>query len=160
MRYALFLLTLFLAAPAWAAPWLALKPVALSASGSPATISVDKKTGPVSALRLRIDGATVHLDSLVLIPIKGDPIPLHVPQILKTGESSGLIRIPGTAVPTAKLRLGYRVSGGKKAVLSVRLKTAGAPQNGTITYPQSDDTITYPQSGGPELIRPILPVEQ
>lgn len=133
MRYILFLLVLFLAGPAWAGPWLNLDPVRLSSSGTE-SMDVGEKAGPISALRLRIDGATVHLGSLSLIPVKGEPIVLNAPQILKSGESSGLLRVPGPATVISKIRLQYRVADRKNAILSVRLKAEKA-QNATTDLP-------------------------
>jgi hypothetical protein len=42
--------------------------------------------------------------------------------LLKSGESSGLINIPGLAIAIDKLKLEYRISGDRDAVMTVRLK--------------------------------------
>ena len=117
-----FFVSLLLVFPAHAGPWVTLDPLELSSSGTEATLSVGQEKGKTDNLRFRIDGATVHLDSLTLVPVEGDPIPLRIPMILKSGESSGLINIPGLAVPIDKLKLEYRISGGRDAVMTFRLK--------------------------------------
>ncbi|WP_028577152.1 hypothetical protein [Desulfomicrobium escambiense] len=113
---------LVLAAPALAGPWVALAPVTLSASGAGASLPVGEKMGKIDNLRFQIDGATVQLNGLVLVPVKGDPIPLKIPVQLKSGESSGLINIPGPAVAIDKLTLDYRITDGRPAAITLRVK--------------------------------------
>lgn len=113
---------LVLAAPALAGPWVALEPVTLSASGAGASLPVGEKMGKIDNLRFQIDGATVQLNGLVLVPVKGDPIPLKIPVQLKSGESSGLINIPGPAVAIDKLNLDYRITDGRPAAITLRVK--------------------------------------
>jgi hypothetical protein len=123
MKHLFFLFAcLLLASPAQAGPWIALEPLELPASGSNATLSIGAEKGKVDNIRFRIDGATVHLESLTLLPVEGDPIPLRIPMLLKSGESSGLINIPGLAIAIDKLKLEYRISGDRDAVMTVRLK--------------------------------------
>ncbi|GAB6110831.1 hypothetical protein [Desulfomicrobium salsuginis] len=113
---------LVLAAPALAGPWVALEPVTLSASGAGASLPIGEKMGKIDNLRFQIDGATVQLNGLVLVPVKGDPIPLKIPVQLKSGESSGLINIPGPAVAIDKLNLDYRITDGRPAAITLRVK--------------------------------------
>lgn len=113
---------LVLAAPALAGPWVALEPVELSASGASVSLPVGEKMGKIDNLRFQIDGATVQLNGLVLMPVKGDPIPLKTPVQLKSGESSGLINIPGSAVAIDKLKLDYRITDGRPAAITLRVK--------------------------------------
>ncbi len=123
MKHLLFFFVSFLLVfPAQAGPWVALDPLELPASGSEASLSVGQEKGKIDNLRFRIDGATVHLESLTLVPVEGDPIPLRIPMILKSGESSGLINIPGMAVTIDKLKLEYRISGDRGAIITFRLK--------------------------------------
>lgn len=131
MHRILFLLILLVSVPAWAAPWIFLEPATISGSGS-VTIDAGKKLGPISALRFQIDGATVHLESLTLVPVKGDSIPLRVPQILKSGEASGLIRIPGQAILVDELRLKYRIPDRRKAIVTMRLRPVAQQENATL----------------------------
>lgn len=118
----LLLASLALAAPALAGPWIVLEPVALTASSANATLPVGEKLGKIDNLRFQIDGATVQLNGLTLVPVKGDPIPLHIPVQLKSGESSGLINIPGQAIAVDKLKLSYRITDGRPATITLRLK--------------------------------------
>ena len=118
----LLLAGLLLTSPALAGPWTALDPVSLPASGSNASLPVGEKLGKIDNLRLQINGATVHLKGLVLVPVKGDPMPLKTPVQLKSGESSGLINIPGQAVVIDKLKLDYRITDGRPATITVRVK--------------------------------------
>ncbi len=122
MKSILLLISLLLATPVLAGPWLAHKPLELSASRTTATLSVGKEMGKIDNLRFQIDGATVHLESLTLIPVEGDPIPLRTPSQLKSGESSGLVNIPGKAIIIDKLKLEYRITEGKPATITFRLK--------------------------------------
>ena len=122
MKSILLLVSLLLASPALAGPWIALEPVVLSASGTSANLPVGEKLGKIDNLRFQIDGATVHFDSLELIPPKGDPILLRTPILLKSGESSGLVNIPGQAVVIDKLKLQYRITDGKPALITLRIK--------------------------------------
>lgn len=123
MKHLFFLFACFLlVSPAQAGPWVALDPLELSPSGSDATLSIGEERGKVDNLRFRIDGATVHLESLTLVPVEGDSVPLHIPLLLKSGESSGLINIPGMAVAIDKLKLEYRISGNEAATVTFRLK--------------------------------------
>jgi hypothetical protein len=123
MKHLFFLFVfLLLVSSAQAGPWVALDPLELSPSASEATVSVGEERGKVDNLRFRIDGATVHLESLTLIPVEGDSVSLHIPLLLKSGESSGLINIPGMAVAIDKLRLEYRISGDTPATMTFRLK--------------------------------------
>ena len=110
------------ASAALAGPWVALDPVKLSASGTNASLPVGEEKGKIDNLRFQIDGATVRLDSLTLIPVDGDPIPLRIPVQLKSGESSGLINIPGLAIAIDKLMLVYRITDGRPATLTLRVK--------------------------------------
>lgn len=123
MKSIILLVSLLLASPALAGPWTALEPVALSASGTSESLPVGEKLGKIDNLRFRIDGATVQFESLLLIPVKGDPIPLKTPVLLKSGESSGLINIPGMAIAIDKLKLQYRITDGKPATITLRVKT-------------------------------------
>lgn len=118
----LLLVGLLLAAPALAGPWTALEPVSLPASGGNASLPVGEKLGKVDNLRFHIDGATVQLKSLVLVPVKGQPMPLKTPVQLKSGESSGLINIPGPAVAIDRLKLDYRITDGRTATITLRVK--------------------------------------
>jgi hypothetical protein len=123
MKSVLLLLAgLLLASPALAGPWTALEPVSLPASGSSASLPVGEKLGKIDNLRFQIDGATVQLKGLVLVPVKGEPIPLNTPEQLKPGESSGLINIPGQAVVIDKLKLDYRITDGRPATITLRVK--------------------------------------
>lgn len=122
MKSILLLICLLLSTPVLAGPWLAQEPLQLSASGTTATLSVGKEKGKIDNLRFQIDGATVHLESLTLIPVEGDPIPLRTPLLLKSGESSGLVNIPGKAIIIDKLKLEYRITEGKPATITFRLK--------------------------------------
>jgi len=122
MKSILLLISLLLATPVLAGPWLAQEPLELSATGTTATLSVGKEKGKIDNLRFQIDGATVHLESLTLIPVEGDPIPLRTPLLLKSGESSGLVNIPGKAIIIDKLKLEYRITEGKPATITFRLK--------------------------------------
>ena len=118
----LLLAVLLLASPALAGPWTILEPVSLPASGGNASLPVGEKLGKIDNLRFQIDGATVQLKGLVLVPVKGDPIPLNAPVQLKSGESSGLINIPGQAVAIDKLKLDYRITNGRPAAITLRVK--------------------------------------
>jgi hypothetical protein len=122
MKSILLLVALVLASPAMGAPWTAMKPVELSPSGTTASLPVGEKLGLIDNLRFQIDGATVHLESLTLIPVKGDPISLRIPLQLKSGESSGLINIPGMGEVIDKLKLQYRITDGKPAAITLRVK--------------------------------------
>lgn len=117
-----FLLCILSAAPVMAGPWTAMDPIQLSAQDTSATLPVGEKLGKIDKLRFSIEGATVQFESLTLIPVKGDPIDLRTPVQLKSGESSGLVNIPGTGVTVDKLRLKYRITGDKPATLTLRLK--------------------------------------
>jgi hypothetical protein len=127
MRRIFFMVILLLSAPVWAAPWIFLEPAVLSGSGY-ATFDAGKKLGPVSAVRFQVDGATVHLESLTLVPVRGENILLRVPQILKSGEASGLIRIPGSIL-VHELRLKYRILDRRKAKITMRLRPAAGQEN-------------------------------
>lgn len=105
-----------------AGPWTALEPVRLLASDTSATLPVGEKLGKIDNLRFRIDGATVMFESLTLIPVEGEPIELRAPVQLKSGESSGLINIPGMATVIDKLKLVYRITDGKPATMTLRIK--------------------------------------
>lgn len=118
----LLLASLLLATPALAGPWLALEPVELPASGTSKTLTVGEKLGKIDNIRFQIDGATVRLDSLTLVPVEGEPIPLHIPVQLKSGESSGLINIPGKAIIIDTLKLVYRITEGRPAMITIRVK--------------------------------------
>lgn len=121
--FSLFLLaTCLLAAPAMAGPWTTLEPVSLSASSTSASLPVGEKLGKIDNLRFGVDGATVQFESLTLIPVKGEPIALRTPVQLKSGESSGLINIPGPAVAIDTLKLEYRIIQGGPATLTLRAK--------------------------------------
>ena len=117
-----FLATCLLAAPVMAGPWTTLEPVKLSASTFSANLPVGEKLGKIDNLRFGIVGATVQFKSLTLIPVKGDPIALRTPLQLKSGESSGLINIPGQSVVIDKLKLEYRIIQGGPATLTLRVK--------------------------------------
>lgn len=116
------LLGILPATAALAGPWSALEPVQLFASDTSATLPVGEKLGKIDNLRFKIDGATVAFESLTLIPVEGDPIPLRIPVQLKSGESSGLINIPGMAIAIDKLKLVYRITDGKPATMTLRIK--------------------------------------
>ena len=118
----LLLASLLLATPTLAGPWLALEPVELPASGTSKTLTVGEKRGKIDNIRFQIDGATVRLDSLTLVPVEGEPIPLHIPVQLKSGESSGLINIPGKAIIIDTLKLAYRITEGRPAMITIRVK--------------------------------------
>lgn len=120
--FCLIFISLLLAAPALAGPWLTRNPVELSPSDTSVTIEVGEKLGKIDNLRFQIEGATVHLDGLTLIPAQGQPIALKIPGLLKSGESSGLINIPGMALAIEKLRLEYRISDGKTAFVTFKIK--------------------------------------
>jgi len=122
MKRNLFLVCIFLATPALAGSWITIAPVVLSGSGT-ATLPVGEKIGAVDKLRLQIEGATVHMDGLALIPAKGDPIFLRHPILLKSGESSGQISIPGPSLTVDKLKLAYRVSAGTQAQITLRVRS-------------------------------------
>jgi hypothetical protein len=117
-----FLLCTLSVAPAMAGPWTTMDPVRLSAQDTSTTLPVGEKLGKIDKLRFSIDGATVQFESLTLIPVKGDPIDLRTPVQLKSGESSGLVNIPGTGVTVDKFVLKYRISGGNPAMITLRLK--------------------------------------
>jgi hypothetical protein len=117
-----FLLCILLANPVMAGPWITMEPVRLSAQDTSATLPVGEKQGQIDKLRFGVEGATVQFESLILIPIKGDPIDLRTPVQLKSGESSGLVNIPGTGVTVDKFMLKYRITGGNPATLTLRLK--------------------------------------
>lgn len=122
MKSILLLVSLLLSSPALAGPWTTLEPVTLSASGTTESLPVGEKLGKIDNLRFQIDGATVQFGSLILIPVKGDPIPLNTPVQLKPGESSGLINIPGMAIAIDELKLQYRITEGRPATITVRVK--------------------------------------
>lgn len=122
MKSILLLVALVLASPAMGAPWTAMEPVELSPSGTTASLPVGEKLGLIDNLRFQIVGATVNLESLTLLPVKGDPISLRIPQQLKSGESSGLINIPGMGEVIDKLKLQYRITDGKPATITLRVK--------------------------------------
>jgi hypothetical protein len=117
-----FLLCILLANPVMAGPWVTMEPVRLSAQDTSVTLPVGEKQGLVDKLRFSIEGATVQFESLTLIPVKGEPIDLRTPVQLKSGESSGLVNIPGTGVTVDKFILKYRISGGNPAILTLRIK--------------------------------------
>lgn len=116
------LIFLLLVSPALAAPWLNHDPVTLSPADKSVTIDVGEKIGNIDNIRFQIDGATVHLDGLTVIPVKGDQVTLRIPQILKSGESSGLINIPGNGVVIKKLKLDYHITEGKPATVTFKIK--------------------------------------
>lgn len=122
MKRTLLFVCIFLATPALAGSWITLAPVVLSGSGT-ATLPVGEHLGAVDKLRLQVEGATVHMDGLTLIPAKGDPIFLRHPILLKSGESSGQISIPGPSPTVDKLKLAYRVSAGTQAQLTPRVRS-------------------------------------
>ncbi|UTF50337.1 hypothetical protein NLA06_00190 [Desulfomicrobium sp. ZS1] len=126
MKSLILLCTLVLgilpAAAAVAGPWTTLEPVQLSASDTSATLPVGEKLGKIDNLRFKIDGATVTFESLTLIPVKGDPIPLRHPVQLKSGESSGLVNIPGMSTAIDTLKFVYRITDGKPATMTLRIK--------------------------------------
>ena len=122
MKSILLLVSLLLSSPALAGPWTALEPVTLSPSGTTESLPVGEKLGKIDNLRFGIVGATVQFKSLTLIPVKGDPIALRTPLQLKSGESSGLINIPGQSVVIDKLKLEYRIIQGGPATLTLRVK--------------------------------------
>ncbi len=122
MKSILLLVSLLLSSPALAGPWTALEPVTLSASGTTESLPVGEKLGKIDNLRFKIDGATVQFGSLLLIPVKGDPSPLNTPVQLKSGESSGFINILGMAIAIDKLKLQYRITEGRPATITVRVK--------------------------------------
>lgn len=117
-----FLLCILLANPVMAGPWITMEPVRLSAQDTSATLPVGEKQGQIDKLRFGIEGATVQFESLTLIPVKGDPIELRTPVQLKSGESSGLVNIPGTGVAVDKFILKYRITGGNPAMFTLRIK--------------------------------------
>lgn len=143
MKRILLLACLLLTTPALASSWITLEPVLLS-SGGTASLPVGEELGAVDKIRFQIEGATVHLNSLTLIPLKGDPIPLRHPILLKSGESSGQISVPGPAQITEKLSLVYRVSAGTRAQITLRIK----PVNATVS--EGNETL----SGGNETLKP------
>ncbi|ACU88167.1 hypothetical protein [Desulfomicrobium baculatum] len=126
MKSLILLCTLVLgilpATAAVAGPWIALEPVQLSATGTSATLPVGEKLGKIDNLRFKIDGATVTFESLTLIPVEGDPIPLRTPMQLKSGESSGLVNIPGMSTAIDTLKLVYRITDGQPATMTLRIK--------------------------------------
>jgi hypothetical protein len=150
MKRFLLLASLLLTTPALAGSWVTLAPVILSSSGT-ATLPVGAQLGPVDKIRFQIDGATVHLNSLTLVPLKGDPIALRHPILLKSGESSGQISVPGPARITEKLSLAYRVSAGTRALITLRVKPMNATlAEGNETIAEGNATI----SNGNETIKP------
>ena len=116
------LVFLFLSSPVLAAPWLNHAPVALSPTDKSVTIDVGEKIGSIDNIRFQIDGATVHLDGLTVIPVKGDQLTVRIPPILKSGESSGLINIPGNGVVIKKMKLDYHITEGKPATVTFKIK--------------------------------------
>jgi len=122
MKTTLLAIFMLFAVPALAGPWISLEPVTLSASSTSVTIPVGEKLGKIDKIRFQISGATVQLDSLVLVPVQGEPAALRIPVQLKSGESSGLISVPGMAVITESLKLTYKISSGGAAQLTMRLK--------------------------------------
>lgn len=110
------------AGPVAAGPWTTMDPVRLSAQDTSASIPVGEKMGKIDKLRFSVEGATVQFESLTLIPVKGEPIDLRTPVQLKSGESSGLVNIPGTGVSVDKFRLKYRITGDNSATLTLRVK--------------------------------------
>jgi len=142
MKRILFLACILVATPVLAASWITLKPVVLSGSGT-ASLPVGEIIGAVDKIRFQIDGATVHMNSLTLVPLKGDPIPLHHPILLKSGESSGQISVPGPAQFTKKLSLVYRVSAGTRAQITLRIKSENATlSGGNETLSEGNKTLT------------------
>jgi hypothetical protein len=117
----MFAICLF-AAPAMAGPWTTLEPISLSASNTSVSLPVGEKLGKVDNLRFGVEGATVQFESLTLIPVKGEPMALRTPVQLKSGESSGLINIPGQALAIDTLKLEYRIIQGGPATLTLRAK--------------------------------------
>ena len=122
MKSILLLVSLLLSSPALAGPWTALEPVTLSPSSTTESLPVGEKLGKIDNLRFGIVGATVQFKSLTLIPVKGDPIALRTPLQLKSGESSGLINIPGQSVVIDKLNLENRIIQGGPSTLTLRVK--------------------------------------
>lgn len=120
-------LGLLCTSPALAAPWQFFSPVQLLASGTSASIFVGEECGPIESLRFQIDGAKVQLHGLVAIPVQGEPILLRVPVMLKSGEGSGLIRLPSPGVKIKSLRLQYRITEGKPATLVLKVKAKASP---------------------------------
>ena len=111
-----------LASPAVSAPWQTHAPIELSPSDTSVVIDVGEKIGLIDNIRFQIEGSTVALDALTIIPPKGDPIALRIPAMLKSGESSGLINIPGKGAIIDSLRLQYRITTGKPAQITFRFK--------------------------------------
>lgn len=122
MKTVFILFGLLLSAPAWAGPWVSLDPVVLSAHGGEATVEIGEKLGKIDNIRFQLNGATVEFTKFTAIPLKGDPIVLKAPGILKSGEGSGLINIPGNAVVLDSLKLDYRVVSGTSGSVAIRLK--------------------------------------
>lgn len=120
-----FLMMLFLSTPAWAGPWTTIGTVELSKSSTSTTIELGEKLGKIDNLRFQIEGQTVRFTSLKAFPVKGSPIELKVAEYLKSGESSGLINIPGAATTLASLTIGYTISSetSTPAKLTLRIKT-------------------------------------
>lgn len=122
MKTALTILFCLLVTPVLARPWQTHKPVTLSPSGTSSTIDIGTEIGPVSEIRMAIDGSTVYLDSLTLNPVNGTAIVLSVPILLKSGEHSGRIKVPGTGVVTESLLLKYHITSGTPAQATIRVR--------------------------------------
>ena len=122
MKHLILLTVLLLAAPTHLLAWTELPPVLLQTSSTTATVPVGDKFEPVDNIRLGIDGGTVLMDSLILVPLQGEDIVLRVPVQLKSGESSGLIHVPGPAVAVKSLKLRYKITAGGPAALNVRIR--------------------------------------
>ncbi len=142
MKRILLLACILMATPVLAGSWITLTPVVLSGSGT-ISLPVGEHFGAVDKIRFQIDGATVHLSSLTLFPIAGDPIALRHPSLLKSGESSGRIRVPGPARITEKLRLVYQVSAGTRAQITLRIMPENATlSDGNETVSEGNKTLT------------------
>ncbi|NCD24248.1 MAG: hypothetical protein EOL86_01450 [Deltaproteobacteria bacterium] len=117
------LICLLLSTPAWAGPWVALNPVELVSPGGTASIELGETFGKIDNIRFQLDGATVEFLGVTAISSQGTAIALKTPGILKSGEGSGLINIPGQALQVESLKLGYRVVSGRAGIVSIRVKT-------------------------------------
>lgn len=122
MKTLLTLLMLFLAAPAMAAPWTTLEAVELSSRSGTATFAVDETLDRIDNVRFHLVGATLEFSNFRAIPEEGDPIALKTPGILKSGEGSGLVNIPGKGVKLKELKIEYRVLSGEKPSITMRVK--------------------------------------
>lgn len=122
MKHLVLLILLALAFPRLSLAWTELKPATLGSSSGTATVAVGEKLDPVDKIRLRIDGGTVRMANLILVPVQGEEIVLRVPAQLKSGESSGLIHVPGPAVAAKSFKLRYKITAGGPATLTLRVR--------------------------------------